>query len=417
MANLDSLYDSGSYRDTAFIKAYLRSNDKNTEPIPEVDAFASLLDKYSELRGRAETKNKENGSFEVTTKKYLPLDIETVSNCINEKLTKEPPLQLIVTIAQQDYHLIKNVGESLRRVLRRERNKVNVDRAQQLDASCLLWLSKQPGRNTAEKAGSKQQILAIVRYESFDTLENRVFKDFLKLCVSEGIRYRNNFKAGFPKSSRLKDVARLIVLCSSFLQSPEIQHVSNLKSNPKPNYVLQKNPNYYAIWKRYLELRRKHQLIEDLWPTRHIIWKEYFALLFDIWFFRNDRFTNVIKSRYWISEITHENKNGFLTESNCLNVYFCGNRNFIPAYFISDFKEIKMKVFGLNAGLYDYPFSYIPKGEGVMPVYHNIAVIEEGSIEVAGDFICLSLSDGFSNIPSTFNKNLTELMRRTGWIM
>lgn len=418
MSDFASLYTSESYRDTNVIKAYLRSTDEDKKSIPELDAFSSLLDKYAELRGSAESQNSQNGSFEVLSKKYLPLDAAAIIKCLDSKNSnKEPPLQLITIIAQQDYLLIKSVGESLRRILRRERSKVSIARAQQLDSSCLSWLSKQPGRTTAEKAGSKQQILAVVRYESFDTLENRVFKDFLKLCISEGVSYRNKYSSKYPKSVRLKDVNRLIVLCASLLQRPEIQTISILKSNPKPNYVLQKNPNYYAIWNRYLELRRKHQLIEDLWPYRHNIWKEYFALLFNLWFVQNGRLKDVINSRYWISEISPKFKEGFLEESNCLNVYSYSNRNFIPTYFLNNSREIKMKVFGPNAGLYDYQFIYIPKGEKVIPTYHNIILSEENIIANSDNCICLSLSDDSLLMPTNFYNNLTQLMRRTGWIM
>ena len=60
--------------------------------------------------------------------------------------------------------------------------KCSLDRVQEMDRASMRWLSKQPGTTLAQRAGSDQRVLAIVRKENFDTLENRVLHAYLTAC-------------------------------------------------------------------------------------------------------------------------------------------------------------------------------------------------------------------------------------------
>ncbi|MFD1807551.1 hypothetical protein ACFSHQ_03525 [Gemmobacter lanyuensis] len=57
---------------------------------------------------------------------------------------------------------------------------------QEMDRASMRWLSRQPGRTTAERAGSEQRIMAVVRHQNYDTLENRVAHSYLLLAVEVG---------------------------------------------------------------------------------------------------------------------------------------------------------------------------------------------------------------------------------------
>lgn len=92
----------------------------------------------------------------------------------------EPRMDVIVQIALEYREALERLAQSLRRTLRRERRMTAVGRVQQLDSACLEWFVRQPGRTAVEKAGVAQELLALVRTEDYDTLENRVFKDFLR---------------------------------------------------------------------------------------------------------------------------------------------------------------------------------------------------------------------------------------------
>ena len=80
---------------------------------------------------------------------------------------------------------LKDLEKKIRRMLRREREKVQLDRVQEMDRASMRWLSKQPGTTLAQRAGSDQRVLAIVRKENFDTLENRVLHAYLLLAENK----------------------------------------------------------------------------------------------------------------------------------------------------------------------------------------------------------------------------------------
>lgn len=353
-------FTSDSFTDTSFLDNYLRGTKTDEKNLGYVSFFSSVIEFYSHLRGVADTESSSSGYFEVKNKKGpLPISIETIRNCLDD--AKDAPEEIISIIAQKHFNLIKNVGESLRKVLRRERNKVNMGRAQQMDSQCLRWLSKQPGYTTAQKAGSKQEVLAVVRHESYDTLENRVFKDFITLCKREGSRYIVTYQHDYPNSKRIDDVRRLVNLVSSILMFPIMDEIAKLKSNPHPNYVLQKNVNYSVIWILYQKLLKKYQLIEDLWPSRHIIIKEYFAILFDVFLYYHRGFSPILTSRYWISEIDSKNQRGFLIDSYVVNFFNCKKGGCSSMYFTDRNGMILLRE--TTSQNLCFPFYFIPYNE------------------------------------------------------
>lgn len=351
-------YKTDTFTDTSFLNSYLRSARKNEENLEYVSFFSSVIEFYSQLRGVADTENRDNGYFEVTDKRgALPISIEKIRKCL-ENEDKDAPEEIISIIAQRHFNLIKTVAESLRKVLRRERNKVNIGRAQQMDSQCLMWMSKQPGYTTAQKAGSKQEVLAVVRHESYDTLENRVFKDFLVLCEGEGNMYIVTYQKAYPGSKRIEDVRKLVKLVSAILKFPVMGEISKLKSNPRPNYVLQKNMNYSVIWMLYQRLLKKYQIIEDLWPFRHLIIKEYFAILFDVFLYYHSGFTHLLESRYWIHEIDAKKQNGFLADSFAVNYFYFKNCGYSSLCFNDRNGLISLKK--TNSKKVSFPFYFIP---------------------------------------------------------
>ncbi|MBV5332851.1 hypothetical protein JZU54_04670, partial [bacterium] len=84
--------------------------------------------------------------------------------------TMTPEESLVTLVTRECLSEVEQVVRDLRKVLVREQQRVPLGRVQQVDAHCLRWLSRQPGRDAAEKAGGRQRILAVVRRESFDTL-------------------------------------------------------------------------------------------------------------------------------------------------------------------------------------------------------------------------------------------------------
>lgn len=191
---------------------------------------------------------------------------------------REPPKHLIVVIAQQCSEWVLELCERPRRILRRERRHVAVNQAQELDDACIRWLSRQPGRRLVDRAGPRQHLLAVVREESFDTAENRVLRDFLRLSRIAARRYLTQF-AGYTDSRRFYDVRLFLGRIEHLLHASPIARVPALVGPALRNYVLQFDPRYSRLWQWYERLRRQEDDRDDLSRWRHRTWAEYCELL------------------------------------------------------------------------------------------------------------------------------------------
>ena len=196
-----------------------------------------------------------------------------------QKGSSEPRRALIVEIAERLGTSLAQRTQHLRRILLRRRDVVPVHRIAQLDEECLRWYIRQPGVTLAEKAGHRQEILAVVRQETFDTLENRVLKDFLRRCVRAAARYVRQFKQDYPNSERVLRVARLARSCGDALQQPELESVSRPRPGVQPNYVLQNDARYREIWHWYQRLLRNQDSEEHVWNWQSRLWADVCRLL------------------------------------------------------------------------------------------------------------------------------------------
>ncbi len=185
----------------------------------------------------------------------------------------DAPLSLIVRIANDAADLIEQLATAPRRILRRDRQQVPLGRAQQLDASCLRWLTRQPGRTTAQRAGPRQMVRAVVREPSIDTLENRVLRHFLVLCRREANHYLRKHQ-GYRGSPRVRDVVALRSRVDRLLRHTPIGSVGSILQIPEPNYVLQFDERYSVLWHWYLRLIRQEQERDDLRVWHQRVWSE-----------------------------------------------------------------------------------------------------------------------------------------------
>ena len=97
---------------------------------------------------------------------------------------RDPRMAEIVRQARELAPVLRDLEMRIRRVLRRQRELTPLDRVQEMDRASMVWLGRQPGRNLAERAGAAQRVLATVRHENFDTLENRVLHAYLRLAAN-----------------------------------------------------------------------------------------------------------------------------------------------------------------------------------------------------------------------------------------
>ncbi len=204
---------------------------------------------------------------------------------------KQPRKALIVDIAERMRGRLPHIVAALRRILYRERLLLPAGRVAETDTACLRWLVRQPGKTMAQKAAvNRQQLLGMARRESFDTLENKVLKDFLSRCTLEGRRYLKSEvgeNPGLRQSERAGTVRQYHYLCADLGRVPIFENVGSPPPVPRPNYVLQNDARYMEVWRHYVRLLKRDDDEDCLWDWQTRTWADVCrflvcAALFDL---------------------------------------------------------------------------------------------------------------------------------------
>lgn len=202
----------------------------------------------------------------------------------NMKLeASDPRMALIVHIAEAMRRQLRVTVEAARKVLIRERRILPAGRVTETDTACLRWYVRQPGETMAEKAASNHQaLLGITRKETYNTLENRVLKDFLSRCTQESKRYLGT-EVGedqtLMKSRRTSRVRSFRHLCSNLRRIPFLEDVAKPPPGMKANYVLQNDSRYRQIWQFYVRLLRQEDEEDKMWDWQSRTWADVARLL------------------------------------------------------------------------------------------------------------------------------------------
>lgn len=186
----------------------------------------------------------------------------------------EPRTARVVEIALLCMTRIRDVCERPRRMLVRQRESLPIGRVQEIDAVCLRDFIQRPGRTDLEKAGPRQEIMAITRRETVDTAENRVVRDFIRLCQHRARAYeRENGHA--RKHRKVEAVVGLRRACERFEVGSPISAAGPLVGVARPNYVLQKDRRYHPLWVQYDKLRREEEAVDNIWSWGRKLWAEF----------------------------------------------------------------------------------------------------------------------------------------------
>lgn len=251
------------------LRRYLLSPSRLRQVDPNRETFETFLTlevaPLFALREAAVVRFRRTRWLAKQEKGALPLTWQEVSETFTRK---RPRAGLETTLARELPTVLTQVFDRLRKVLRREREPQSVGRVEQLDAACLRWLTRQPGYTVAQKAGPRQQVLAVVRRENYDILENRVLRDLLLRTMRLTERWLEENENDFPNHESVKAVKRLGNLCRKGLELEILQGVSPLHDVPKPNYVLTQDALYRRIWDAYLLVVEHYRLIEGLWDKK-----------------------------------------------------------------------------------------------------------------------------------------------------
>ena len=198
---------------------------------------------------------------------------------------QQPRLSLIVRIAEALHTNLPRTVSGMRRILLRERKMQRISSICETDVRCLQWYVRQPGNTMAEKGGSRQELLAVIRQQSFDVLENRVLKDFLHRCSAESLRYiysEIDINPQFEDSKRAQDVRRFREICASSFKHPDFDSVPKARPGVRPNYVLQNDLRYRSVWDWYCRLLRREEEEDQFWDWQPRTWTDIVRLLMNL---------------------------------------------------------------------------------------------------------------------------------------
>ena len=188
-----------------------------------------------------------------------------------------PRMAEIVRQAREVQPRVRALEGRIRKVLRRSRELTSLDRVQEMDRASMLWLVRQPGRTIAERAGTRQRILATVRRENFDTLENRVLHAYVVLArqvASEWLREHPKAKG----SQRFANVEEFSKVCTAFSRVLSDLNVGIARHGITPNYVLMQDQDYREIHTAWIRLLKREDIMDDLWAWQAQTWSDFAVL-------------------------------------------------------------------------------------------------------------------------------------------
>jgi hypothetical protein len=189
-----------------------------------------------------------------------------------ETLSKqEARLPLVVSLERK--HQLKRklelIAPKLRSQLRRQAELMPIGKLQEMDAYCLRDYIRRPGEDAIEKAGARQMLMGIQRYQDFNTPENRFLVGFSDLLHLECSTYKQH-----------EDAKKLGLAIDRFRQEPDVQTIQKQRNLlDKPNYVLQQNPIYRSFYEACLEFIKKRTDKDEIWGDRHHLASDVVGIL------------------------------------------------------------------------------------------------------------------------------------------
>lgn len=261
-----ALADKASVR-LATAGAAMRPHDPPDQNDARQVAGAHVMAVLRRLAARIETvvvdAQDPAGAWAATARRWLDADDD-----------HNPMMDVIVRHARELKQVLVELERAARRILRRDHALEPLGRVHEIDRTALLWFVRQPGRTIAERAGPRQRMLAPIRIESLDTPENRVLRglcelsdrvarDYLDLNgrAAETERYRR--VAAHGKMTRRIGVG----LCEAQVRRPDAAMT--------PNYALQHDPRYHAVWDAWRELLLRRRVEDEMWRWQAESWDEF----------------------------------------------------------------------------------------------------------------------------------------------
>ncbi len=196
---------------------------------------------------------------------------------------KDPQVELLIKHARQLPTVFEDLRARPRAILKTEHRMQKLQNVRRIDAKTLQWLLAQPGRNTAERAGSRQRIKAPRRYETICTLENQVLRAFAALTVRTTKALPKNTPEIAPYKAILEAHCFRARQIETMLRE---RNVPEAHPHVRPNFPLRYDPRYQKIWHAWQALRRESSATELDWMWQHRTFMELLGLRAAMLFFR-----------------------------------------------------------------------------------------------------------------------------------
>jgi len=190
--------------------------------------------------------------------------------------SQEARMALIVRLSKEQpvHRALAAISTHPRRILQRYRDNTPIRRIQELDPACIRDYARRPGITAAEKAGSRQCLLAVRRREQRDTLENRVTCWVMDRLGLRAAAYCSE-NSSFPDDEKVEPVGRFGKNAFDWRHSECLHDVAGLRQIvSQPNYPLQFEARYQVVWKTYLRLLKEKREIDDAWAWQRVLWGE-----------------------------------------------------------------------------------------------------------------------------------------------
>ncbi len=189
----------------------------------------------------------------------------------------DPRMDVIVRQARRLRSVLDRLDRSPRRILRRVHKMTPLARVQELDRSSISWLVRQSGATKEERAGDRQRIRAVAREENFDTLENRAVLSYARLALEFARDYqpKQRKRALRPRELLVRGFGKR---CAQLASDLSAKGVRGAPGDIAPNFVLQNNPDYRAVWDAWRELLAREPVLDELWRWQARSWEEFCAL-------------------------------------------------------------------------------------------------------------------------------------------
>jgi len=223
------------------------------------DTIAILIGLFDALLGKNKRRSENNC--------YLIDFLDILTNISQEEA--HLPLVLALDKRYELRHKLELITPKLRSQLNRNAEMIPLGQIQEMDAYCLRDYVRRPGHNAVEKAGDRQELMGIKRYQNFNTAENRFLRGFCDRLHLECLEYKQ-----YPQAERLSQAI------DRFRQDPSVQTIPKTHNFvTKPNYVLQQNPIYRSFYQAYLDYVKRRTEKEKIWGFRQALLVDTIAVL------------------------------------------------------------------------------------------------------------------------------------------